>query len=180
LPIEILKHTPPWVFVLFSVLLALGYLQSRDRTVTRGMVAVLPVAMTALSFYGVVSAFGVAPVGFMCWLAGVIIALPLGVNIAGPRGVSFATESRSFSVPGSWLPLALMMAIFFTKYAVGVVHGLRLAIAGEPAFVGAISLCYGLLSGIFVARAIAIWRSAAHTAVASSAPFTDPPQAARR
>ena len=64
--IEILQRTPPWVFVLFFALLALGYFQSRSRTVSRRRVSILPVAMIVLSLYGVFSAFGIAPVGLVC------------------------------------------------------------------------------------------------------------------
>ena len=158
--IEIVKHTPPWVFVLFFVLLALGYFQSKDRTVGRGKLLILPVAMIALSFYGVFSAFGMVPAGLAFWVLGVAIAVGFGARRAAPQGTSYSAETRLFFVPGSWLPLALMMAIFFTKYAVGVILAQQLPVAGEPAFVGSISLCYGLLSGVFLARAIVVWRSA--------------------
>jgi hypothetical protein len=160
--IEILKRTPSWVFVLFFVLLALGYSQSNDRVVSRGKVSILPVAMIVLSFYGVLSAFGIAPVGLISWVVGVGVAVWLGVTLASPRGVSFSTETQSFSVPGSWLPLALMMAIFFIKYAVGVILARQLSIARDPAFIGSIRFCYGLLSGVFLARALVVWRSARH------------------
>lgn len=160
--IEILKRTPSWVFVLFFVLLALGYSQSKKRVFSRGNISILPAAMIVLSFYGVLSAFGLSVVGLISWLAGVGVAVWLGVTLVSPSGVSFSTETQSFSVPGSWLPLALMMAIFFTKYAVGVILARQLPIASEPAFTGAISFCYGLLSGVFLARALVVWRSARH------------------
>ena len=57
--IEILKRTPPWVFALFLVLLALGCIQSRNRTVGRRRLLLLSIAMLTLSYYGVVAAFGV-------------------------------------------------------------------------------------------------------------------------
>lgn len=158
--IEILKRTPPWVFVLFFALLSLGYVQSKDRTVSRGSVSILPIAMIGLSFYGVLSAFGIIPVGFAFWVLGVAVSVGLGVKLAIPRGVTFSTETQSFFVPGSWLPLAFMMAIFFTKYAVGVILARQLPIASEIAFVGSVSLCYGLLSGVFLARAIVILKAA--------------------
>lgn len=158
--IEILKRTPPWVFVLFFVLLALGYFQSKGRTVSRGKVSILPLAMIVLSFYGVLSAFGMAPVGLAFWAAGVAIAVGIGVRLAAPQGVAFSAETQSFFVPGSWLPLAFMMAIFLIKYGVGVSLARRLPVASETAFVGSVSFCYGLLSGVFLARAIVIWRSA--------------------
>jgi hypothetical protein len=158
--IEILNRTPPWVFVLFFALLALGYFQSKSRTLSRGRVLTLPVAMIVLSFYGVLSAFGVAPLGLVFWVLGVAIAIGLGVMLAMPKGVTFSTETQSFFVPGSWLPLAFMMAIFFTKYAVGVILARQLPVASETAFIGSVSICYGFLSGVFLARAIVIWRTA--------------------
>ena len=148
------------MFVLFFVLLAVGYFQSKDRTVSRGKVSILPVAMIALSFYGVVSAFGFAPFGLVSWLLGIGVAARLGVNFSAPRGVSFSTETELFSVPGSWLPLALMMAIFFTKFIVAVILARQLPVGSETIFIGSISLCYGLFSGLFLARALVIRRAA--------------------
>jgi hypothetical protein len=52
-----------------------------------------------------------------------------------------------------------MMAIFFTKFAVGITLARELPIAGDPAFVEAVSLCYGVFSGIFLARAAVVWRA---------------------
>lgn len=157
--IEILKRTPPWVFVLFFALLIMGYLQSKDRIISRGKVAILPVAMICLSFYGVLSAFGMGrPVGLVSWAAGIFLAGFLGRKFASPAGVVYSTTKRSYSVPGSWFPLFLMMAIFFIKYAVGVILARKLPIANEQIFIVPVSLCYGLISGLFLVRAFGIWR----------------------
>lgn len=158
--IEILKRTPSWVFVLFFILVAAGYLQSKNRLVGRGKVFILPVAMITLSFFGMLSAFGLTPVDIISWVVGVGVAVWLGVKLVTPRGVSFSNETQLFFVPGSRLPLALIIAIFFTKYAVGVIQARQLPIASEPFFIGSISLCYGFLSGVFLARALGISRSA--------------------
>ena len=158
--IEILKRTPPWVFVLFFALLALGYVQSKGRTVGRGTAPILAYAMIALSFHGVFSAFGFVPVSITSWVLGVAIAVGPGLKLAIPQGVTFSPETQSCFIPGSWLPLAFMMAIFFTKYVVGVILARQLPIAGEASFVCSVSLGYGLFSGIFLARAIGIRRSA--------------------
>jgi len=158
--IEIVKHTPSWVFILFFVLLLAGYLQSRERTVRCHMVSILPGAMTGLSLYGTISAFGFSPLGLGLWLAGVTIAAGLAAGRKTPTGLSYSTETRTFHVPGSWLPLALMMTIFFTKYAVGVVVARQMPIVGNAVFIGSISFCYGVFSGIFMARGIIVWRTA--------------------
>jgi hypothetical protein len=157
---EILRRTPGWAFVLFFVLLAVGYLQSKGQVVKRGRVAVLPVAMIVLSLYGVMSAFGNSSVALVSWTAGAGIAGWVGVLLGIPRGVRYSRAAGAFSVPGSWLPLALMMAIYFTRYATAVVLARQLPVAGEPAFVGSVGLCYGACSGLFLARVLVIRRAA--------------------
>lgn len=153
--ITILKGTPAWVFIFFLALVALGYFQSRDRIISRSRVAITPVAMIALSFYAALSTFRSA--GLVFWLAGVGLAVWLGVKRLNPRGLSYLNESKSFFVPGSWLPLGLMMAIFFTQYATAIVH------VKEPVSIGAISLFYGICSGVFFARALVLWRALKRT-----------------
>lgn len=148
------------MFVLFFVLLALGYFQSKDRVMKHSRVSILPLAMVALSFYGVFSAFGAAPLGLVSWIGGGTAAVLVGMKLAIPRGVTYSHETRSFTVPGSWLPLALMMAIFFIKYTVGVTLARQLPVVVMPGFIGIVSLCYGFLSGLFLARALVIWRAA--------------------
>jgi len=153
---EILKHTPSWVFVLFFVLIVLGYFQSRPRTVDKWRVFILPFAMIVLSFYGVIDVFGLELAGLLAWLTGVVTASWLGYWLALPKGVIYFDEARTFFIPGSWIPLILMMAIFFTKYAVGVMTARQPGIAGEVEFITAISLFYGLFSGLFFSRLLVI------------------------
>lgn len=163
--IEILKRTPVWVFALFFILLAVGYLQSKNRTVSRGRISILPLAMIGLSCYCVLSAFGIEATGLACWGLGVAMAVAFGIGTGNPRNVVFNRETQSFHIPGSAFPLILMMAIFFTKYAVGIVLARHLPLASTTFFVNTISLVYGLLSGLFLARAMVIWRAARHHSI---------------
>lgn len=146
----ILTHTPSWVFVVFIILLVLGYQQSRNRTVGRGRLLLLPVAMLGLSFYGVASSFGLGLLSCLAWALGVgavasLFSQRLKASVQpGPAG--------TFLVQGSWWPLALMMAIFFIKYVTGYALARNLAIAFQPWFMGTVSLSLGILSGAFFAR----------------------------
>ena len=53
-----------------------------------------------------------------------------------------------------------MMGIFFAKYTVEVIRARQLPMADTSAFTATVSLFYGLFSGVFLGRAIMIWRTA--------------------
>jgi len=62
------------VFVLFFVLIIIGLLQLKDRNISLQRVTILPVMMVFLSFYGVISVFGLNVKSSLLWLIGLIIA----------------------------------------------------------------------------------------------------------
>jgi uncharacterized protein DUF6622 len=153
---QILQRTPPWVFALFAVLLVLGVLQSRPRAMGRTRVAMMPAIFLPLSLWGIWNAFGPEPLAFGAWLAAVGTAVLLNRHLRIPRQVSFAPDTRLFRVAGSWVPLALMMAIFFTRYAIAVATAMQPALKTMPSFAAAVGFAYGLMSGSFLARAVRI------------------------
>lgn len=154
--LQILQRTPPWVFVLFAVLLVLGVLQSRTRALGRARVAMMPAIFLPLSLWGVWNAFGPELLAFAAWLAAVGTAVLLNRHFRAPRQVSYAPDTRQFHVAGSWVPLALMMAIFFTRYAIAVATAMQPALKTTPIFAAAVGFAYGLMSGTFLARALRI------------------------
>ena len=158
--LQALRHTPTWVYFVFFALLLVGYGQSRDRTVRRARVIALPIAMLCLSAYGVASSFGFALLPFAYWAGGFLVVVAFVRLIRTPAGVTYSANSETFRVPGSWLPLALMMAIFSIKYATGYALARPLSFAHHAWFVSSVSAGLGALSGVFVARAASIWRSA--------------------
>jgi hypothetical protein len=161
--LQILQRTPPWVFALFAVLLVLGVLQSRPRAIGRTRVAMMPAIFLPLSLWGVWNAFGPEPLAFGAWLAAVGTAVLLNRYFRVPRQVSYAPDTRLFRVAGSWVPLAMMMAIFFTRYAIAVATAMQPALKTMPSFAAAVGFAYGLMSGSFLARALRIAGAASAT-----------------
>jgi hypothetical protein len=157
--LQTLSHTPAWVYAVFILLVYFGHRQSRGRTIGRGGLMALPLAMLCLSLYGVVSSFGLVPPPLLAWGLGVLLPVALGVRLLTPKGVIYAS-SGSFLVPGSWLPLVLMMAIFCVKYLVGFATARNLALIHLPWFIFTVSLAFGLFSGGLAARGIGILRAA--------------------
>ena len=157
---EILTHTPAWVFALFALLLWLGATQLTGRRVGLRRTLVMPVVMIGLSLYGVLSAFKDQPLAAAAWAAA---ALAVGFAVAqraAPAGTRYDPVDRSFALPGSAVPLALMMGIFFTKYVVAVQIAMHPELAHRPDFAIAIGALYGAFSGIFAARALRLWKLA--------------------
>lgn len=166
--LEILAHTPRWVFALFALLVWLGSKQLLTSRMSLKRLTVLPIAMTGLSLYGVVSAFRESPMALVCWaVAAVVFALLLQRPLHA--ATRYDAGTRSFEVAGSAVPLMLMMGIFFTKYLVGVLMSMHPALAHQASFVLPVSLVYGAFSGIFAARALRMWKLAIRTDRADTA-----------
>ena len=85
----------------------------------------MPVAMTAFSLYGMASAFGrttQAGTTIALWLAAAAITTGLALwwRMAAPAGTRFGAADLTFELPGSAVPLALIVGIFLIKYVVGI------------------------------------------------------------
>lgn len=161
----IIQRTPGWVWGLLAALLALGASQMRARQVSQVRALVTPLAMTGLSVYGVASAFapaGQAVAALGCWLvaAAAMAALALWFQPTPSAGTRYVPHNRSFDIPGSAMPLALILGIFLTKYFVGVELALQPALAGNSEFALQIGTLYGVFNGLFAARALRLWRLA--------------------
>ena len=153
-----ISKIPVWVPAILILLVFLGYRQSRTRLITPKTAIVIAVIMLGLSLSGVANAFGLSPIALSCWLLGIGAPAALGFKTISPAGMSSALPSGAVRVPGSWLPMGLMLGIFFVKFGLGFAAGLNSPLLGQLWFGGAASLLLGLLSGGFVARALAIRR----------------------
>ena len=155
--IQILTRTPSWVFALFFGLFALGLVQVRARQLNGWRLVLLPASMLALSLLGVWSAHRTDGVALAAWGGALIAMVAAGVLLPPLPGAAYARDTGRFAVPGSWLPLAAMLAIFFTRYAITVVD----VIGAVPHGVATLGcLVYGLGSGFLLARALRIARTA--------------------
>jgi len=156
----ILSRTPSWVWGLLVVLVAIGLSQARARRLSARRATIVPLVMIGLSLFGVVSTTGAQPLALLVWSIGVGIAVALNRALRSPRGVRWDAAAQRFDVPASWLPMALILAIFCTKFAVGVSLAIDPGLRGQLAFACSTSAIYGLLSGSFFARGLALWRLA--------------------
>ena len=151
---QILSHTPLWVYALFFVLLVLGLIQTRTRTVRKIPALLLPAGMIAISLAGINSSFGFTTIPLVAWGMAVTIATVVGYTFFRDKRIHCEAPDGKFFIPGSWVPLVVMMAIFFTKYAYAVMNSFNAEFISAPMFIGALAAVYGLLSGYFSSRAV--------------------------
>src|SRR3954447_19446301 len=133
--VQILSNTPIWVFGLFVMLLVFGLMQTRSRTVAKLPTLLLPAGMIGLSLLGINSSFGLRLVPVMSWAIALSTAALLGYALFRDKRVEYDAETEKFRVPGSWVPLGVIMAIFFAKYAYAVMQGFNADVISAPLFI---------------------------------------------
>jgi hypothetical protein len=158
--VQVLSHTPVWVYALFFALLVFGLMQTRTRTVGKLPALLLPAGMIALSLAGINSSFGLGPIPMLAWGAALTITAVAGYVLFRDKRIHYKATDGKFFIPGSWIPLAVMMAIFFAKYVYAVMSALKAEVTSTPMFIGALSAVYGLLSGYFASRAVNLIKQA--------------------
>lgn len=168
--IQIIQHTPTWVFILFCALVYLGISRTRPRTVAVRRILTMPLAISAYAFYNIYAAFaigvgqpGVSPdsillASLLAWLFSAAAVLALLFSLGPRRDVDYLPQTQQFRIPGSWFPLCWLMSIFFTKYVVAVMLATHVSLHGSASFATAIGVLYGAASGTLVGSAWRIWR----------------------
>ena len=109
--------------------------------------------MIALSLAGIQSSFGLAALPVASWAIALTIASLVGHALFRDERVRYDATAKTYFVPGSWTPLAVIMAIFLAKYVYAVMNALDAAVISTTLFVVSLSVVYGVLSGYFAAWA---------------------------
>ena len=150
----VFTHTPPWVWLILAVLVLLGLKQAADHTVSAGRLLAQPLVMGALSLQSAIAAFGLHPWVIVGWSLGVAVGVALSRWLGLAHRVTVQADGR-FRIAGSWAPMALLMLIFWLRYAIVVALAVAPALRWQPVFVVLGCAAYGLASGLIGARA---WR----------------------
>ncbi len=152
---QILSRTPVWVWGLLAVLLILGLSLARTRVLSLQRLVIVPIVMMVLSFLGTMSAAGLSITTVAIWLLA-YAAVVYTLSLKAASGESYDAATQRFTVKGSYVPLAVMMATFLTKYAVGAMTGMNSPLVHTQAFDVVIAALYGGFSGIFAGRALRV------------------------
>jgi hypothetical protein len=167
--IEIVSHTPLWVWGLFAALLTLGLYQRRSRSVRPGQLLILPAVLLVLGLNSMAPAFMALPFAGVAWLAALAAGMALGLRLPRSSGTYWDTATQRLHLAGSWMPMLLIIAIFGLRYSAAVGMAFHPQWRTDPAVQLPLALCFGTLSGIFLGRARGLQRLATIKAHGSSA-----------
>jgi hypothetical protein len=163
---SVLQHTPVWVWILAAVLVRLGTLQARDRTVSPWLTAAVPILFIALSLSGVVRGAGgsgaaapyAAALSLAAWFAGFVGVWSLGHRRLAVHSARWLDAERRIHVPGSWLPLFLMVGLFAFRYLSAVAAALAPALSRDPRYLVGCNLIFGAFAAVFWIRSRSLRR----------------------
>jgi hypothetical protein len=95
------------------------------------------------------------------WVWAVFFAvIALGLAQTRTREVSRARAALlpAVMVPGSWVPVTLILGLFVTKYGAGVCLAIHPSLAANTSLTMFLSLTYGTFAGLFWGRARSLLR----------------------
>lgn len=155
---EIFQKTPVWVWVLFGLLIVLGYAQTKERTLSFTRALIIPLVMFFLSLQGVISLFGPG-LGIVAWALGMGLLSKMTLGYKVVQSVTYEPQKKLFIIQGGWVWFWVIMGIFWLKYILSVISNVAAGLLSIPWVFLSASFCLGGLSGFFLARVIAMRRA---------------------
>lgn len=150
----ILTHIPVWVWAILAFLVLMGLRLSRERRMSRLRLMLVPAIFLAYGAWGIENTFGFAATPILAWGAGLLTSLTL-VRWSGWPGRA-RVEGGQYVLPGSWIPMGLMLAIFVGKFILGMGLAMNPALALQTDVAIGFSSLFGALSGAFLGRTLNI------------------------
>jgi len=156
---EILSHTPIWVWALLAFLIYRGVNAMQPREVAPIRALIIPLVFLVWGLSGLVGAHGLG-LDLALFVAGAAAGYAAGGALAMVTPAPGLTPSGMLAMPGSPIPLAMILAAFIVKY----VGNVTLAVTPDPAtqaeIAGALALIGGGFAGLFWGRTLALFRRA--------------------
>lgn len=156
--VEIVRHTPVWVWGLLVALLALGAAQLRARSVSPARLAALPMVLALLGLSATATSFVPPWPALAAWATALGAGAMLGLRLPRPAGAHWDAEHHLLRVPGSVVPLAIIVVVFVLRYAGAVALALHPAWRSLLAVALPLAAGYGGITGLLGGRTLGLLR----------------------
>lgn len=157
---QILSHTPLYVWAILAFLVYRGVAATRERETSMRKLFIIPAIMLVLALEDIGRKFGADLAAWAAWAVAAGATMLITFRFGRPRLAAGAAPGR-VRLRGSWAPLAMMMAVFCTKYAVSVALAVQPWLGRETTFAVLACALFGIANGWFLGRLagdLAAWR----------------------
>jgi hypothetical protein len=151
--IQILTHTPLYVWAILAFLVYRGMAAMRDRDVEVRKLVMIPAVMLLLSLQDIGTKFGLGGWALAAWAAAAA-GMALAAGLAGSERIAASTVPGHVRLRGSRLPLVMMMAVFFTKYVASVTLAVAPQLRQDTLFACIVCGLFGVFNGWFIGRLV--------------------------
>ena len=153
--VQVLKGTPVWVWVILAALVVLSARQLKTRVIKRYTVLIAPVVFLLVGLM----AAGRSPLGLSVWAVSLLTSAALTHFVWQPvGGARYDAGTDRLNLPGSVIPMFLMLSIFLLNYVINVALAIKPALRGEFVWQIGPAVLLGALSGVFIGRAATLFR----------------------
>jgi hypothetical protein len=166
MPIDILAHTPAWVWLILALLIYRGLKRTRTREVSPNSLILLPSILTLLALRRLLMA-GLDAEVLASTTAGIIAAFVALLTLKPARQTRRVANGKLL-LQGEWLSLGLLMVIFAVNYVDGVLTVINPAAAASGPMQFAWSFVNGLSICFMVGRSIMHFRAGNNSPAMSS------------
>jgi len=170
--INIIRHTPVWVFPLIVAVLWLASLNLRQRTRPVGSLFVFPLVMLVLSVGNSIRTSAPPGLALADWIGCAAVGAAIGWGLAR-KPLAIDPAARRITLAGSVLPLVVSVAIVVLRYTFGYLYGRYPELATNPdyalALIGGAAFLGGITFGRYGRLALWYWRATKPAATAESA-----------
>ncbi|MGR6432831.1 DUF6622 family protein [Rhizobium sp. PAMB 3174] len=164
MPIDILTHTPSWVWLVLALLVFRGLKRTKTREVSQNSLILLPAILTLLALRRLVMAGFDADV-LAGTATGIILAFVILLSIKPARQTRRLPNGKLL-LQGEWLSLGLLLVIFAVNYVDGVLTAIDpAAAASQP-----MQITWSFVNGLSVT--LMVGRSIMHLLAGNNSPAT--------
>jgi hypothetical protein len=169
--LQILAGTPLWVWGLLCALIALGFVQSRPREVSRLQLLALPLALLGLGLWSMWPGFTKQALAGAVWLLSLGAFVALGLRLPRAATAHWRADHQRLQLTGSWLPMGLIVVIFFLRYVFAVAQALNPALRGLLVVQAPVAAAFGALTGLFLGHALGLLKLTLEPTRTAPSPF---------
>ncbi|CAD6528513.1 DUF6622 family protein [Paraburkholderia sabiae] len=155
----IIQGTPIWVWVLLVYLLSRGFKAMNSGTAPLSKLAIVPLIFTAWGILHLITDPLAGWSSVIVWVVGALIGIAGGVFIASRTRFIVDPAANTVMLPGSMVPLVLIVITFAAKFWLGVELATATSLAALGGYVLLSAAVSGVVAGVFGGRFLTYWRA---------------------